>query len=181
MDGHPMMAAKKEVTTASPIWEPKEPSLRNPLFDDEPVSSGKTSSKTHDNYAMEMEMEKEPQYQRVQLAKEQDNLYPEPQNHLHLETQISEKYVSPVGLSSGYLSGPMMIMVRPDGTPVRAYMPKDDDRMVLGKDKIPTLEQLSQSYRTTRNFLDENHGSGQPGAFYYHKSIRSNRQWLISV
>lgn len=152
MDGHPMMAAKKEVTTVSPIREPTGNYQRNPLFDsDEPATK---KPQTHEDYAMSMDSD--PMYEKYQLPKEQENLYPEPLNHLHQETNINEKYVSPLGLTSGYLGGPMMIMVRPDGTPVGAHMPKDDDQveMTLGRDKLPTLEQLSQSYG--RNFLDEN-------------------------
>lgn len=155
MDGHPTMVAKKQVTTVSPIREPTGNYQRNPLFDsDEPATKKPT---THEDYAMGMDSD--PMYEQYQAPKEQENLYPEPQNHLQQESQVNEKYVSPLGLSSsGYLGGPMMIMVRPDGTPVHSHMPKDDDQveMTLGRDKLPTIEQLAQSFGTTRNFIDEN-------------------------
>ena len=160
MDGHPMMAGKKEVTTQAPIRQDTN-YPKNPLFDDDTpkIVAPKNPSKTHEDYAMGMDSD--PMYEQYQLPKEQENLYPEPQNHLHQETKVSEQYVDPAGESSGFLGGPMMIMVRPDGTMVRAIMPKDDDKeaMTLGRDRLPTIEQLSKSYqlRTTRNFLDENH------------------------
>lgn len=155
MDGHPMMAGKKEVTTVAPIREPTGNYQRNPLFDDAEEPATKKPA-THEDYAMGMDSD--PMYEKYQVpSKEQENLYPEPQNHLHQETNLNEKYVSPLGLDSGFLGGPMMIMVRPDGTPVGAHMPKDDDReaMTLGRDQLPTIDQLSQSYGFTRNFLEE--------------------------
>lgn len=156
MDGHPMMVAKKQVTTVSPIREPLGNYQRNPLFDDEPAATPQKPVKTHDDYAMGMDSE--PMYAQYQLPKEQENLYPEPQNHLYQETKVNEKYVSQMDGSSGFLNGPMMIMVRPDGTPVHAYMPRDDDQeaMTLGRDRLPTLDQLSRSFGATRNFLEEN-------------------------
>lgn len=157
MDGHPMMVAKKEVSTPSPIRVPTGNYQRNPLFDDVDELP-KRPVKTHEDiYAMGMDSD--PMNGQYQLPKDQENLYPEPQNHLHQETKVSEKYVSPVGAQSGgYLNGPMMIMVRPDGTPVHAYMPKDDDQeaMTLGRDSLPSIDQLSRSFVPTRNYLDDN-------------------------
>lgn len=155
MDGHPMMAgdAKKKVTTVAPIREPAGSYPHNPLFDDVPAP--KKPTKTHEDYAMGMDSD--PLYEQIKLPKDQENLYPEPLNHLHQETKVSEKYLNPTGVQSGYLNGAMMIMVKPDGTMVRAYMPKDDDyeAMSIGREQLPTMEQLVRSFGTTRNILDE--------------------------
>lgn len=158
MDGHPMMAGKKEMTTAAPIREPTGMYQHNPLFD-EPEQKQKLTAKpmTHEDYAMGMDMD--PMNGAYTLPKEQENLYPEPQNHLQQETIVNEKYVNQLGLGSGFLDGPMMVMVRPDGTPVHSHLPKDDDQeaMTLGREKIPTVEQIATNFGTTRNFIGENH------------------------
>lgn len=158
MDGHPMMEGKKQVTTVAPIREPIGNYPKNPLFDNDSEEPRPKKPQTHQDLAMDMDSDPvNGHYQS--LPKDQENLYPEPQNHLNQETKISEQYVSPLGVQSGYLGGPMMIMVRPDGTPVGVHMPKDDDQeaMTLGRDKLPTVDQIARSFGTTRNFLDENH------------------------
>lgn len=174
MDGHPMMEVKKETTTVAPIREPAGNFPRNPLFDRDTNEPQQKKPQTHEEYAMGMDSD--PMNGHYQQApKDQDNLYPEPQNHLYQETKVSEKYVNPLGVQSGYLGGPMMIMVRPDGTPIHSHMPRDDDQeAMLGRDKLPTMQQIAQSFGTTRNFLDENQNAAS-NVYPRHVTFRNMR------
>lgn len=192
MDGHPTSSAKKDVTTTAPIREPTGNYNRNPIFDDDNAEPQSQKPSTHDNYAMGMDMDA--MYGQYQLPKDDDNLYAEQQNHLHQEapTNVHEQYVHPSGVSagSGFLSGPMVVMVRPDGTPVNTHLPKDDDQeaMTIGKEGLPTVEQIAQHYGTNKNQIDDNSQVGasrisstfirpavryqpyQQRAFYYHNN-----------
>lgn len=156
MDGHPSMSNKKDSTTVEPIREPSGDYSRNPIFDNDKSEPQSHKPASHDNYAMGMDMDV--MYGQYQLPRDEDNLYSEPQNHLQAPTNVNEQYLHPNGLDKGYLSGPMMVMVRPDGTPVDKYLPKDDDReaMTIGKEGLPTVEQIATHFGTTKNKLDEN-------------------------
>lgn len=139
MHGHPMTSTKKQTTTEPPIYYPTGNYIRNPLFD-EPLSSKKPT----DSYALDMD-----------LSYDDKNSYPEPHhNHLPSSTNLNLQFLQPPPVSqppTNYLSGPMVVRVHPDGSPVMEDkfkpLPKDDDRdeMTLGRDRIPTMEELATS------------------------------------
>lgn len=177
MDGHPTSAAKKESTTQAPIMEPTGTFQRNPIFDNDNAQPSPKKPATHEDYAMGMDMDA--MYAQYQSPKEQENLFPEPQNHLHQETNINEQYVNPLGLDNGYLSGPMMVMVKPDGTPVNSHLPKDDDQeaMTIGRQKLPTIQQIQQNFGTTRNLLEENQEIGNGAPVYTARPVYRNSRY----
>lgn len=106
-----------------------------------------------------------------------NGVYAEPQNHLPQEasTNIHLQYLYPslrpsyagyqplsYEQNTNYLSGPMVFRVRPDGTPVEEDrtkpLPTDDDRveMTIGKEKLPTVEQIFDSFKNYRTTLRTN-------------------------
>lgn len=131
MDGHPMMAAKIQHTTKTPIRQPTGLFEKNPLFDDIDQTINKrkkgtegASGNIRDNIGMD-------------IAFGMENLE-EPKNHLHLATNLEYQYESP---TSNYLIGPMIVRVMPDGSPVAGEMPKlpvddDLDAMTLGSNGL---------------------------------------------
>lgn len=148
MEGHPSMP-KKQVTTQSSVTYPTGSYERNPLFDDHPAPKSKKPVKDMD-------------YSYSSYPTGMDSVYTEPQNHLPVEapTNVNYQIALPTSSASGtktyqnnFLSGPMVVRVRPDGTPVdedkKKPLPHDDDRieMTIGKDRLPTMEQLTQLYR----------------------------------
>jgi len=147
--------AKIEAVTSSTETIVKKPQqqqqfAKNPLFDDV-----KPSGSANQNGMDDMDL-------AYQFPTGAENLYPEPQNYLPQEaaTNVELQYVytavltgpgsSSYPTANGILSGPMVIRVRPDGTPVEEDkfkpLPRDDDReeMTLGKDRLPTIEQLEK-------------------------------------
>lgn len=136
MNGHPMMSNKKQTTTESPIYYPTGNYIRNPLFDD-----SIPSQKPVDSYALDMDTS-------------YDRNYEEPQNHLPSSTNLNLQFLQPPPIEQEkptYLSGPMVIRVHPDGRPVieDTYkpLPRDDDRdeMTIGRDRLPTMQELATS------------------------------------
>lgn len=128
MDGHPMMQAKRQETTKAPIRQPTGLFERNPLFDgmdddeEKPKEQNKPSDKT--DYGMDMDMSYG------------NNGYDEPTNHLPFATNIDYQFDLPaVNAPSNYLIGPMIVRVKPDGTPVdedkTKPLPVDDDREAM--------------------------------------------------
>lgn len=157
MEGHPMMQSNKQQSATSeqaPILLMTGPFERNPLFDSvdeiQPKTSDRTTSTTsstsssssgNTNYAMDMEFYN-------------DNRYNEPTNNqFPLATNVQFQYDVPSvnAPNTNYLTGPMVIRVRPDGTPVEEDqsrpLPRDDDieAMTIGSGYFPSLRQLSQS------------------------------------
>ncbi|XP_031640687.1 rhythmically expressed gene 5 protein [Contarinia nasturtii] len=148
MDGHPMMQGKKEQTTKAPIRQPTGLFERNPLFDgmdddddvvaveqkkpknDEKMINNKPNDKVE--YSMDMDMS-------------YGQGYEDPGNHLPFATNINYQYDLPaVNAPSNYLIGPMIVRVKPDGTPVdedkTKPLPIDDDReaMTIGTGYFPS-------------------------------------------
>lgn len=147
MEGHPTMNAKKVSTTIAPIREPVGQYQHNPLFDND--NDFTDSHKTTSNYASEMDFT----YSAFPSGPA-DSVYNEPSNQLHQDATILDlQYEVPSVLSpkNNYLSGPMVVRVRPDGSPVEEDrlkpLPRDDDRdaMTLGKIRMPTFRQLAQT------------------------------------
>lgn len=133
MDGHPMMQGKKQQTTKAPIRQPTGLFERNPLFDgmdDDDNADTDADTKTKEetkpskvDYGMDMDMSYK-------------SGYDEPANHLPFATNIDYQFDLPaVNAPSNYLVGPMIVRVRPDGTPVDADiqkpLPIDDDREAM--------------------------------------------------
>lgn len=132
MDGHPMMQSNKQQTTKTPIRQPTGLFERNPLFD-----------------GMDDDNEKPSKTQ--QSADEHDALpngYEDDGNHLPFATNIDYQYDLPAvnSPSSNYLIGPMVVRVRPDGTPVdedkTKPLPIDDDQMTVGTGYFPLSSRL---------------------------------------
>uniref|UniRef100_A0A336LPN7 CSON010194 protein n=1 Tax=Culicoides sonorensis TaxID=179676 RepID=A0A336LPN7_CULSO len=139
MHGHPMTSHKKQTTAESPIYYPSGNYVHNPLFDEVVPSQKPTNS-----YALDMELSYD------------NNNYQEPHhNHLPAPTNLNLQFLQPPPIQSqpkeNYLTGPMVIRVHPDGTPVVEDkfkpLPKDDDRdeMTLGRDRLPSMEELAAS------------------------------------
>lgn len=143
MEGHPVTGPIKESTTVQPIYEPAGNFEKNPLFDDNKMSSQST-------YASGMETYQYPTAAEV--------TYKEPQNTLHQEaaSDVVIQFDLPAHQEEHYLTGPMVIRVRPDGTPVEEDknkpLPKDDDReaLQLVSAKLPTVEQISETFRAPK-------------------------------
>lgn len=133
MHGHPMTSHKKQTTTEPPIYYPTGNYIHNPLFD-EPL----TSKKPVDSYALDMDLSYD------------DNTH---QNHLPAPTNVELQFLQPPPMPerSSYLSGPMVVRVHPDGSPVvedsLKPLPKDDDRdeMIIGRERLPSMEELAAS------------------------------------
>lgn len=147
MKGHPTSPSLPSSSSSTIILAPSTSSgyEKNPLFDDKET----TSQTSQSSYAMDMES-----YNQHQLPTAAEVVYQEPQNHLPQEsaTNVDEQFLqqSP---SVNYLSGPMVIRVRPDGTPVEEDkykpLPSDDDREALQNSgqKLPTIEQIAEAFR----------------------------------
>lgn len=145
MDGHPMMQPKKQPAATSeqaPILLMSGPFERNPLFDgiDEIKLKKNAVRTTTSNYAMDMEFYN-------------DNRYDEPTgNQFPLATNVQLQYDVPSvnEPSTNYLTGPMVIRVRPDGSPVEEDrsrpLPRDDDiESMTSSGYFPSVRQLSQN------------------------------------
>lgn len=146
MDGHPMMQAKKQPTTKAPIRQPTGLFERNPLFDgmddeSESVNESNVNRKPADKDDIGMDMD---------MDMSDGNGYEEMGNHLPFATNIDYQFDLPaVNAPSNYLIGPMVVRVRPDGSPVdedkTRPLPIDDDReaMSIGSGYFPSSKQPS--------------------------------------
>lgn len=151
MEGHPMMQSKQQqqqpaTSEQAPVLLMSGPFDRNPLFDQVDETKTKTNTKTAErtttsNYAMDMEFYN-------------DNRYDEPSNQFPLATNVQFQYEVPSvnEPSTNYLTGPMVIRVRPDGSPVEEDrsrpLPRDDDieAMTIGSGYFPSsMRPLSQN------------------------------------
>lgn len=154
MDGHKAKPSKKQESTPSPIREPAGPYERNPLFDDDNNNGYKqnqAASSASASYANGMDSA-----YNYPTAAESD--FSDPPNNLAqgAATNIDLQYDYPsetVASTTNFLSGPMIIRVRPDGTPVEEdkhkALPRDDDReaMTIGKNRLPTVQQISATFQ----------------------------------
>lgn len=168
--------------TQTPIREPSAGSYaHNPLFDDAPADNNRhhpyASSADNDHlneataassYASDMDAMYEDsvphrinnnnnhQRTRVQQQQLESQSQPDAQYVLPDASNVQTSYVAVAAVDSlpspSYLSGPMIIRVRPDGTPVeedsRRQLPRDDDReaMTIGREKLPTAEQIASEF-----------------------------------
>ncbi|XP_063700078.1 rhythmically expressed gene 5 protein [Culicoides brevitarsis] len=140
MSGHPMTSNKKQTTTEAPINYPTGNYIHNPLFD-EPLTTNKKPASS-DSYALDMDLS---------YADEE----PHTQNRLPAPTNVELQYLQPPPMNShsSYLSGPMVVRVHPDGTPVvedkYKPLPIDDDRdeMTIGRARLPSMEELSKQQK----------------------------------
>lgn len=147
MEGHPMMQSKKPQPVTSeqaPVLLMSGPFERNPLFDsvdDTKIKNTDHTTTTTSNYAMDMEFYNDDRYDEPN-----NNQFPAATN---VELQYEVAAVNEP--STNYLSGPMVIRVRPDGSPVEEDrsrpLPRDDDieAMTIGSGYFPSLRQLSQN------------------------------------
>ncbi|XP_053672333.1 rhythmically expressed gene 5 protein [Anopheles nili] len=169
MDGHTKNGKKKTQTTAAPAYIMSEQFEHNPLFDDPaPTDSEVRKTGSISKYGMDYDYASGPTGQEMH--------YSEPQNHLPQEasTNVDFSYqyepaasahlsnVAPYEQTSNYLTGPMVVRLRPDGTPVEEDKvqpalapPKDDDikEMTLGKEKMPSFQQIYDSLKQNEEHL----------------------------
>lgn len=147
MDGHPMMQAKKQQTTKAPIRQPTGLFERNPLFDG-------MDDESNDDVTEKHQKPQNKPADKGDLGMDMDmsygNGYDEPANHLPFATNIDYQFDLPaVNAPSNYLIGPMVVRVRPDGSPVAEDktrpLPIDDDReaMTIGSGYFPSSRQPS--------------------------------------
>ncbi|KFB43863.1 AGAP005982-PA-like protein [Anopheles sinensis] len=164
MDGHTKNGKRKTQTTAAPAYIMSEQYEHNPLFDDPAPTDGvRKSAGSISKYGMDYDYGNGPTGMEVQYA--------EPQNHLPQEASTNVDYsyqyrpaastyfnnLAPYEQTSNYLTGPMVVRLRPDGTPVdedkvqptQSRVPKDDDikEMTLGKEKMPSFQQIYDSLK----------------------------------
>lgn len=111
---------------------------QNPLFKNDDYSSNKESTYESDGGM---------------------DSYDPQSNHLGASTNVNYNYASkPTSLddnehleqNTNYLLGPMVTMVRPDGSPVAMNnpLPQDDDEMTIGREKMPTMQELMDQVQT---------------------------------
>lgn len=127
MDGHPIMQSKKQQTTKSPIRQPTGLFERNPLFDGMDDENEKTQN----------EDQKSGGNMDFGVNTDSANNNEEHGNFLPFATNIDYQYDLPAVNSptTNYLIGPMVVRVRPDGSPVdedrTKQLPIDDDQMTV--------------------------------------------------
>lgn len=171
MDGHPMMQLKKEETTKAPIRQPTGLFERNPLFDgmDDDTEKPQADEKTQDD--------------KVDYGVDMDTNYgigyEEPANQLPFATNIDYQFDLPaVNAPSNYLIGPMVVRVRPDGTPVdedkTKPLPIDDDRDAM---TIPTGYFATSKQPSTR--LEAPAAPAAPVRFASDSSSQINYQTVV--
>jgi hypothetical protein len=146
MEGHPMMETRLKPELVTPAIMSSEQYPRNPLFDG-PEPNKKAGKPTYaiqyDPYSQDMETSYPepantiPQEQPTNIAV----VYAHPSNSLDYGKHQQQQY-------QNYLTGPMEVRVRLDGTPVdedkNRPLPRDDDRyeMTIGNSKLPTMQQI---------------------------------------
>lgn len=165
MDGHTKNGKKKiPQTTKAPVQIASGQYEHNPLFDDPTPQQQSTGNRKQDSGLDKYGMD----YDYSNAATAQDFQYANPQNYLP-QTGSAASYdlyqrfqpaasthfdnLAPYEQNTNYLTGPMVVRLRPDGTAVdesqHKVLPKDDDikEMTIGKDKMPTFEQIYDSLK----------------------------------
>lgn len=182
VEGHYTKPSKRvHQATSAPIHEPAGPYERNPLFDDvSPTSNiqnrfpesnannlnGNDNKYNHNNNnhkSNNVRLNEAASNMQYADAMEMEMLYGASASGSVLDHQyaampsatsgvyVARAPVQPTG-GSQYLSGPMIIRVRPDGTPVeedvQRQLPRDDDReaMTIGAVKLPTVQQIDSEF-----------------------------------
>lgn len=142
MEDHAMKQAYKKPTTKAPILVPSGEYERNPLFDG--VDDEKTVKQISD-FVSGMDSENESFDDQTRPT---ESSYAEPSNQLPSASTVDFQYDSTSlnAPSTNYLTGPMVVRVRPDGRPVeedqRRPLPQDDDReaMTIDNGYFPSPE-----------------------------------------
>lgn len=157
MDGHTKNGKKKiPQTTVAPVQIASGQYEHNPLFDD-PTPQQQSVNRKQDSGLNKYGMD----YDYSNAATAQELQYANPQNYLpltgpaanydlyHRFQEASTTHfdnLAPYEQNTNYLTGPMVVRLRPDGTAVdeSQHKPKDDDikEMTIGKDKMPTFQQI---------------------------------------
>uniref|UniRef100_A0A023ELX7 Putative secreted protein n=1 Tax=Aedes albopictus TaxID=7160 RepID=A0A023ELX7_AEDAL len=171
MDGHTKNGKKKiQQTTEAPAQIASESQYEhNPLFDDPTPKAG--GNRKQDSQVDKFGMD----YDYNNAATAQDLQYADPQNYLPQAGSAAgydlyQRYqgaasthfdnLAPYEQNTNFLTGPMVVMVRPDGSavehPHQKVLPKDDDikEMTIGKDKMPTFQQIYDSLKQTDEVHD---------------------------
>lgn len=155
VEGHSSMPAKRhQRPTHAPIRRPIGHYVHNPLFDDRsdsPSSDSLNEASSSSSLAYAMDMDNS--YSSYPSGVENQYISSEP-NHNQLAPEASSVELNYDNRNNiNYLSGPMVVRVRPDGTPVdegqRVVLPRDDDReaMTIGKQRLPTIAQITSEYQ----------------------------------
>lgn len=173
MDGHTKNGKKKnQQTTEIPSQIVSGQYEHNPLFDDPNPQQNRKQDTNVDKYGMD--------YDYSNAASAQDLQYAEPQNYLPIEgSSYSGQYqyaaqgaasthidnLAPYEQNTNFLTGPMVVRLRPDGTPVdephHKVMPQDDDikEMTIGKEKMPTFQQIYDTLKRHEESHDHHHSA----------------------
>lgn len=162
MDGHTKNGKKKITqTTTAPVQVPSGQYEHNPLFDDptpQQPSGNRKQDSGLDKYGMDDEFSNAATAQDFQYANPQGYLSAPGANYdlyQRFQSAASTHFdsLAPVEQNTNYLTGPMVVRLRPDGTAVdeahHKTLPKDDDikEMTIGKDKMPTFKQIYDSLK----------------------------------
>lgn len=164
MDGHTKNGKKKiPPTTMAPVQIASGQYEPNPLFDD-PAPQQQSVNRKQDSGVDKYGMD----YDYSNAATAQDLQYANPQNYQpptgsaanydlyhRFQGAASSHFdnLAPYEQNNNYLTGPMVVRLRPDGTaveePQHKVLPKDDDikEMTIGKDKMPTFQQIYDSLK----------------------------------
>lgn len=184
VEGHSSNPAKRQRPTQAPIRQPIGHYEHNPLFDDRSPSSdslNEASSSASLAYAMDMDNT----YSNQNYPSAVENQYVSSehnQNYLaHEASSVQFNFDTPQNKNKNnhinYLTGPMVIRVRPDGTPVdedqRVALPRDDDReaMSIGKERLPTIAQITSEFKAANTAPVRRSPSSYP-SHYYRASVR---------
>ncbi|XP_055609871.1 rhythmically expressed gene 5 protein [Uranotaenia lowii] len=166
MDGHTKNGKKKiPVTTEAPAQIASGAQYQhNPLFDDLPEQSNNRKQDIGlDKYGMDYDYSNAASAQDLQFAEPSQNYLPP---SIRAPVRFDSGYgsyegaassnldaLAPYEQASNYLTGPMVVVMRPDGTLVDEHhlkvMPKDDDikEMTIGKEKMPSFQQIYDSLK----------------------------------
>lgn len=178
------MPAKRQRPTQAPIRLPIGHYEHNPLFDDRSEASSADSlneASSSSSLAYAMDMDNSYSSQNYPSAIENQYVASEHnQNYLaHEASSVQLNFDKPQNQNSNvnYLTGPMVIRVRPDGTPVdedqRVALPRDDDReaMSIGKQRLPTIAQITSEYKGVSDAAPVRR-SNYPSHRYYRAFMR---------
>ncbi|XP_055619875.1 rhythmically expressed gene 5 protein [Toxorhynchites rutilus septentrionalis] len=147
MDGHTKNGRKKipNQSTEAPAQIVSGQFEHNPLFDDPAPQQQNRKQDTVDAY-------QESKFELNNAASSQSVQFAEPQNYLYAASNHFDN-LSPYEQNTNFLSGPMVVRLRPDGTavdePHQKVLPKDDDikEMTIGQEKMPSFQQIYDSLK----------------------------------
>ncbi|XP_058831139.1 rhythmically expressed gene 5 protein [Topomyia yanbarensis] len=167
MDGHTMKGKKKNhPTTQAPALIVRGQYDHNPLFDEPNGQQNRKQDSNGDSYGIYDEYSNAASAQDLQFAAPQNN-------RPSVGSSVFDRYqgaasmnfdnLAPVEQNTNFLSGPMVVRLRPDGTPVdethHSTLPKDDDikEMTIGQERMPTFHQIYANLKHNEDAHDH-HG-----------------------